>query len=82
MKGPQDSLIYFKGIASKDKKVFQEEVYSLEEIEYLNDLSSQCHRNAEIATIKFRWVTRAMITLYISITPWLFAIYFLYVSNS
>jgi hypothetical protein len=45
---------------------------------YLEDLTVQCHRNAEIATRKFVWIQRALLCLYLSVVPWALALWLLY----
>jgi hypothetical protein len=77
-KGPKGSLIYCGGISQKDVVQFSEAVCELSPQSYLDDLCSQCHRNAEIADRKFAWVQRALIALYLSVIPWALALYLLY----
>lgn len=76
--GPKKSLIFFGGIAQRDGKQFTEAVSLLNHESYLADLSTQCHRNAEIAHSKFIWIRRALISLYLSVVPWAIAIFLLY----
>ncbi len=44
----------------------------------VEDLSDQCHRNAEIAEIKFAWIRRSLTGLFMAIVPWAVAIFLLY----
>lgn len=76
--GPKNSLIFFGGIAQRDSKQFTEAVSVLNSEAYVDDLSAQCHRNAEIAQRKFVWIRRALISLYLSVVPWAVAIFLLY----
>lgn len=76
--GPAGSLIYFGGITDKSKKVYIEEFKEMDKEVYLNDLISQCYRNAEIAEIKFKWFQRSMWCLFLSVLPWLVSVYLLY----
>lgn len=77
-KGPEKSLIFFSGISSKDIDEFRESVRLLDENEYINDLTNQCHINAQIADIKFTWVKRSLVNLYISSYPWYLSVNLLY----
>lgn len=77
-KGPTNSLIYFGGIAQRDADQFRDAVSRLSLESYTTDLAAQCHRNAEIASRKFIWVQRAVVSLYLSVLPWGGAILLLY----
>ncbi|NGP88859.1 Pycsar system effector family protein [Fodinibius halophilus] len=72
------SFIYFGAIAKKQADQYTEEFKALSDEEYLDDLLAQCHRNAEIANKKYKWVQRSMGCLFLSIVPWLLSIYLLY----
>jgi len=76
--GPEGSLLYFRGIVTRDAASYLQAVRDASGGDYLEDLANQCHRNAEIADTKFLWIQRAMIALYLSVLPWLAALYFLY----
>lgn len=76
--GPKKSLIFFTGIANRDSDQFHQEMKSLSVSQYIEDLSRQCHRNAEIAECKFSWVKRAQIALFFAIIPWSIALFLLY----
>ena len=76
--GPKGSVIYFGGIASRDSKQYLETINSLSEETLLEDLTNQCHRNAQIAEHKFSWVKKGMIALFLSVVPWVLSVYFLY----
>ena len=76
--GPKKSLIYFGGIANIDEEQFLSDMRALSASKYIEDLSRQCHRNAEIAAVKFSWVKRAKIALFFAIAPWGTALFLLY----
>jgi len=76
--GPKGSLIYCGTIAERNVDQFSDAIRSLSADEYLLDLSAQCHRNAEIAALKFKWAQRAMLALYFAIAPWVVALWLLY----
>lgn len=77
-KGPTGSLIYFGEIQDLELDVYDKKVRELDEEKYVNDLIKQCHRNAQIATIKYSWVKKSILCLFISAVPWLISIYLLY----
>jgi len=76
--GPKGSLIYFSGINNKETSQYKQAITQLDEENYMNDLVSQCHVNAQIAHNKFTWVKRAMSCLFISSLPWAVSIFLLY----
>lgn len=76
--GPKQSLIYFGGIAERDPDQFLSEIKTLTADKYIDDLSRQCHRNAQIALTKFSWIKRAKIALFFGIAPWAIALFVLY----
>ena len=77
-KGPKGSLIYFGGIITKELSQYEAAVKSRSPEAYINDLVSQCHRNAQIADRKYTWVQRSMACLFVSALPWIVAIFILY----
>jgi hypothetical protein len=76
--GPGGSLLFFGGIASRKSDSYLQELRAVTVDSYLEDLALQCHRNAQIAERKFLWIRRAMVALYLSVVPWLVAIFLLY----
>ena len=76
--GPRGSLIFFEGIASSETDAYLQSVNELTEEQYLDDLAKQCHRNAEIARKKFKWVRWSLSSLYLAVLPWALAVYLLY----
>lgn len=76
--GPKGSLVYCGGVAQREIHQFYSEISSVPQEDYIQDLASQCHRNAVIACEKFAWVQRAMIALYLAIGPWAVALWLLY----
>lgn len=77
-KGPSGSLIYFGGIADLQSEVYSRLVMQRRCSEYLNDLNLQCHRNAQIASIKFAAVRKATTWMLVSAPIWLATIYHLH----
>ncbi|MEX1014917.1 MAG: Pycsar system effector family protein [Candidatus Paceibacterota bacterium] len=76
-KGPKMSLIYFFGILERSFDEYKKDIHNLNEEEYIEDLMSQCYRNAEIAKQKYLWIKNSMICLYLAAIPWLITISFL-----
>jgi len=76
--GPKGSLLYFGGIAQREATQYTDACRNLTEDAYLDDLSAQAHRNAEIASVKFGWIRRALIGLYLAVVPWVATVYLFY----
>lgn len=76
--GPKGSMIFFSGIHSRGLKKYKSDVNELTEEKFIDDLISQCHINSQIAHIKFIWVKRSLLSLFISSLPWFLSIYLLY----
>lgn len=76
--GPDESLIFFGRISELSSEGYSNQILNLTEDVYVNDLISQCHRNAEIATTKYTWVKRAITSLFISLPPWVLSLYLLF----
>lgn len=70
------SLIYFGTIAELRADEFKTKFKASTDDEYLDDLLSQTHKNAEILNWKFKYLKIALIFIFISIAPWLLSIYF------
>lgn len=76
--GPGGSMIYFGCISEMSSTKYAEMVSARTAEDYLSDLNSQCHRNAQIATAKYRAVQRALRWLFIATPVWLVSCYLLY----
>ena len=74
-KGPKETNIYFEGILKTGQEAYPDKINNLNEESYISDLTSQCYRNAEISSKKYKYIKTSMIYLFISILPWLFLIY-------
>jgi hypothetical protein len=74
MLGPVDSMIFFARI--KDKKVqdYVNAFSQLTEADLLRDLTTQIHRNAEIANDKHAWVRKSLLWSFFGTVPWVIAI--------
>ena len=78
LKGPENSLIYFGGIASYDEQKYVEKILRGTTKELLIDIAKQCHRNGEIAKLKYELVSKAVISTVLALPIWLTAIWLLY----
>lgn len=78
LSGPDKSLVYFGGIKRLLADDYVKAVLDATRDTLVEDIARQCHRNAEIAGVKFRFVRNAMILLYTSIPLWLVALAWLY----
>jgi hypothetical protein len=76
--GPKGSLLFFGGITQKDAEQYHQAMKEQKDDDYLKDLAHQVHRNAEIATDKFKWIGRAMRWTLIGSLPWLATTFLLY----
>jgi len=70
------SLIFFGTIASIKADEFKKRFIEATDEEYLDDLLSQVHKNAEILNKKFYYLKATLILVLIAVIPWLLAIYF------
>lgn len=77
-KGPRLSIIFFGGIAGRSIDAYRDDLAHFDEEAYVEDLIQQTHLNASIAGTKYRWVKCSSILLYLSIVPWLAALYVLF----
>jgi hypothetical protein len=80
--GPKGSLIYFGCIVDKDLAAYQNAMRQLSSDEYFDDLTKQCHRNAQIAQTKFKWVKRSMGCMLAGSGPWAICLFLLYGGRS
>lgn len=76
--GPAGSLIFFGGISARPLADYKKHACEQSDEDRLDDLCKQCHRNAEIATEKYKQTRRAVGWLLTGIPLWLAAVYALY----
>lgn len=81
LKGPKKSLIFFGKITDLTFTDFDNQLKNSSDEIFLNDLSEQIYRNAEIANEKHLWVKKATITSFISSIAWVLAIIILVTYN-
>ena len=71
MDGPERSFLFFGRIAQLERESYSAKFRQVSDEELLDDLTSQIHRNAEIAASKFSWVRRSMWWSFLSVIPWI-----------
>lgn len=76
--GPKGSIIFFGTACALRPKEFSDRVKKGITDELVDDVAEQAYRNAEIATGKFQCLKYAQILLFVSVIPWLLAVYLLY----
>jgi hypothetical protein len=70
-----ESAIFFEGVKSTDYAGFEKKVTAMTHETYLQDLTGTCYDNAVIASAKFRYIKKAMISLFSAIVPWMLLVY-------
>lgn len=72
-----ESIYYFGDIPDRSVTSYLQIVQSRSAEDKQFDLASQIHRNASIAKAKYSWLSRAMISLFLSLIPWALSLYML-----
>jgi hypothetical protein len=70
LEGGNNSLIYFREISKLTETEYVRRYTSYVHSDRLNDLTGQIWRNAQIASLKYRYLKWATILLMASIVPW------------
>lgn len=70
MLGPVQSNIYFARITENTVPDYCQAFAKMDEDAFLADLTTQIHRNAEIATAKHAWVRKSLIWSFLGSIPW------------
>lgn len=76
--GPHDSTVFFGSIASMTEADYVRRVLSTSSDDYNKDLAQQCHRNATIASTKYRYVRTATRHCIFALVSWLAFFHFVY----
>ena len=76
--GPDGSVIFFGGIASRSLEDYKEQTLTITSSMYTSDLINQVHRNAQIASEKHTTMKKSIICLYVVIIPWMLTVFTLY----
>ena len=74
MLGPVKSMIFFARIAEYQEPDYVSQFLKVTERAFLEDLITQIHRNAEIATLKHTWVRKSLTWSFLAAIPWLSAV--------
>lgn len=78
LNGPKSSLLFFGGISSYEEDQYLEKILQGVTPEILKDFARQCHRNAEIAHQKYKFIKYAMICTFCSVPAWVLSVALLY----
>lgn len=78
LKGPRNSLVFFRGIASHEESQYVGKILAGVTDELLRDWASQCHRNAEIAKEKYKNIRMAVVLQFAALPFWLVSIWLMY----
>lgn len=70
MLGPVASNIFFARVVQRPLEEYKDTFQRLDDTTFLNDLTTQIHRNAEIATAKHAWVRKSLIWSFLAAGPW------------
>lgn len=73
-KGPKESLLFFGQVSALDVQTYAARFRSASAAQMLTDMTTQIHRNAEIARDKYVWVRRSMSWSFFSAILWVAAL--------
>ncbi len=76
--GPSLSLVFFGGVAGQNLDEYRRALMKFDDEALAEDLIQQTHANATIAARKYRWIKYATWLLYVSVVPWIAAIFLLF----
>jgi hypothetical protein len=68
--GPKHSLVFFGPITDMSSADYSDRFRLASDSELLADITEQIHRNAQIASIKHKWVQRATAWSFLSAATW------------
>lgn len=74
VRGPAKSMLFFGKVAKMGAADYSHLFAAMTDAQFLDDLTEQIHRNAEIACEKHGWVGKAMMFSFLSAIPWLIAV--------
>jgi hypothetical protein len=74
MLGPVSSLIFFSRISEMAGVDYSTAFRNMTESAFLDDLTTQIHRNSEIAAEKHAWVRRSLLWSFFGAIPWIAAV--------
>lgn len=82
LEGPNDSIVYFGTASNIGSKNFIERVQTGFTMAFALDVATQAHRNAQIASVKYRFVKGALVLVFCALPPWLLSVWLLYSARS
>jgi hypothetical protein len=74
LKGGEQSLVYFREIASRTEAKYIDEFLGTDDATYTKDVLGQVWRNSEILKNKFDHLQAALVCLALAIVPWVAAL--------
>ena len=74
MLGPVKSMVFFARIAERSERDYVDQFVKLTSAGFLEDLATQIHRNAQIATSKHWWVRKSLVWSFAGGVPWFVAV--------
>jgi hypothetical protein len=80
--GPRDSLVFFNAIKERKAEDYLCAVRARKQEDYIADLAGQCHRNAEICSLKFQLLWASTCLLFLAVIPWLVGVGMLYLHQA
>ena len=72
--GPDTSFIFFKTVSQQSGPDYASALLAATDAALFHDLAAQIHRNAQIATIKHGWVSKALFWSFLAAAFWICAI--------
>ncbi|MCE7915733.1 MAG: hypothetical protein DYH15_13965 [Nitrosomonas sp. PRO4] len=78
LNGARGSAVFFGGIAATDENQYVKKLAQGITNDLLEDFARQCHRNAEIANIKFEYIKKSAISTFLALPFWLISIWLFY----
>jgi Family of unknown function (DUF5706) len=74
MLGPVKSMIFFARVAEQQVADYVDQFAKMTEKDFLADLTTQIHRNSQIANEKHMWVRKALTWSFLAAIPWVVSI--------
>ena len=74
IRGPVKSMIFFARVAEQSQADYVDQFGKMTESKFLEDLTTQIHRNSQIATDKHWWVRKSLTWSFFASIPWVAAI--------
>ncbi len=82
LQGGSSSLVFFSEIAKRRESEYIDEFLAQSTPGYLKDLAAQAWRNAEILTLKYRYLKRAFLGMSLAIPFWVTTLVLFFLANA